>query len=165
VSKPRGAARTNAARILDELGVAHETISADVPEDDLSAETAAALLGLPENMVYKTLVLKGDRTGHLEALLPAGRELDLKGLASASGDRSVELIPVKALFDLTGYRRGGCSPLGGRRKLPVWIHDDVLKLDKVAVNAGARGVMLILSPQDLVKAVDAKTAPLARPPR
>jgi Cys-tRNA(Pro)/Cys-tRNA(Cys) deacylase len=102
-------------------------------------------------------------TGILEACLPAGRELDLKALAQFSGNRTVELAAVADLFKLTGYKRGGCSPLGGRRRHPVYILDEVLKLDRVAVNAGARGVMLVLRPSDLMKAAQAAAAPLARP--
>lgn len=155
--------KTNAARLLDELKLPYSMLAADIPDDDLSAETAAKLLGLPLETVYKTLVLKGDRTGHLEACLPAGFELDLKSLAAASGNRSVSLIPVKDLQALTGYRRGGCSPLAGKKRFPVYVDERVLALDKLAINAGARGVMLILTPDALIKASGATTAAIARP--
>jgi Cys-tRNA(Pro)/Cys-tRNA(Cys) deacylase len=154
--------KTNAARRLDDLGVAYSLVAFEVDEDDLSAETAAKSLGLPEEMVYKTILLKGLPSGLMEACLPAGRELDLKALAKASGQRSVALVPLKDLFPLTGYRRGGCSPLGGRRRFPVYVHQEVTKLEKVAVNAGARGSMLLLDPHDLIKAAQATPADIAR---
>lgn len=155
-------AKTNAARLLDELGLAYSMMAAEIPDDDLSAETAAKLLGLPPETVYKTLVLKGDRTGLLEACLPAGSELDLKALAAASGNRSVELVPAKDLMALTGYRRGGCSPLAGKRKLPVYLDERSRLLETLAVNAGARGVMLLLSPGDLAAATEAVVCAISR---
>jgi Cys-tRNA(Pro)/Cys-tRNA(Cys) deacylase len=156
--------KTNAARLLDDLGLPYETLAADIPDDDLSAETAARLLGLPEERVYKTLVLKGDKASLLEACLPAGSELDLKALAAASGHKSVVLVPVKDLPALTGYRRGACSPLAGKKRLPVYIDERALALDRLAVNAGARGVMLLLAPADLIKAAGAVPAAISRPP-
>jgi Cys-tRNA(Pro)/Cys-tRNA(Cys) deacylase len=138
-------------------------VAADIPDDDLSAETAAALLGLPPETVYKTLVLRGDKTGPIEALLPAGFELDLKALAAASGNRSVTMVAVKDLQGLTGYRRGGCSPLAGKKRYPVYVDSRALSLERLAVNAGARGVMLLLAPEDLVKAAGAVPAAIARP--
>jgi Cys-tRNA(Pro)/Cys-tRNA(Cys) deacylase len=165
VSKTRGPAKTNAARRLDELGLPYELLAFQAPPDDLSAETAARLLGLPEAMVYKTLVLAGPRGGHVEACLPAGRDLDLKALARAAGERSLELAPVARLFELVGYKRGGCSPLGGRRQFPVFVHDEALGLAQMAVNAGARGLMLLLTPQALIAAAEARTAPIAGPPK
>jgi Cys-tRNA(Pro)/Cys-tRNA(Cys) deacylase len=156
--------KTNAARLLDELGISYSMMAADIPDDDLSALSAAKLLGLPPETVYKTLVLKGDRTGLLEACLPAGFELDLKALAAASGNRSVALVPVKDLPALTGYRRGGCSPLAGKKRLPVYLDERALSLERLAVNAGARGVMLLLAPEALAKAAEAVVAAIARAP-
>ncbi|MDR1109698.1 MAG: aminoacyl-tRNA deacylase [Deltaproteobacteria bacterium] len=163
MAHPRPPAKTNAARILDDLGVAYDMATCRVDEDDLSAETAAALLGLPPAMVYKTILLHGAPLGHLEACLPADLELDLKSLAKAASLRSVSLVPLRDLFPLTGYRRGGCSPLGGRRHFPLFLHSGALGLEKVAVNAGARGVMLLLAPLDLVRATGATPADIARP--
>jgi Cys-tRNA(Pro)/Cys-tRNA(Cys) deacylase len=162
VSRPKAPSKTNAARILDELGVAYTMVTHQVNLDDLSAETAAKLLDLPMEMVYKTILLKGQPLGLIEACLPAGTELDLKALAKTSSQRSISLVPLKDLFPLTGYNRGGCSPLGGRRHFPVFIHDAVTKLDKMAINAGARGVMLILNPKDLIMATKATIANIAR---
>jgi Cys-tRNA(Pro)/Cys-tRNA(Cys) deacylase len=155
--------KTNAARLLDDLGLSYELVGFTVNESDLTAETAAKLLGLPEKMVYKTILLKGDRSGYLEACLPAGQELDLKSLAYASGNRSVTLVPVGQLFNLTGYRRGGCSPLAGKKKYQVYIDNKVLELDRMAINAGAKGVMLLLAPKDLILAAGAIPAAITRP--
>lgn len=155
--------KTNAARQLDRLGISYEMKQFEVDEDDLSAETAAARLGLPLEQVYKTLVARGDKTGVLEACLPAGRELDLKALAAASGNKNVVLVPLKELTALTGYQRGGCSPLGGKKDYPVFILDEIMTHDRIIVNAGGRGLMFLLAPADLVTATDGVLAPIARP--
>ena len=154
--------KTNAARQLDRLGLNYEMTQIEVDEEDLSAETAAAKLGLPPEKVYKTLVARGDKTGVLEACLPAGRELDLKALAAASGNKNVVLVPLKELTALTGYLRGGCSPLGGKKDYPVFILDEIMVHDRIVINAGGRGLMLLLTPADLVKATGAGLAPIAR---
>jgi Cys-tRNA(Pro)/Cys-tRNA(Cys) deacylase len=156
--------KTNAARRLDELGLKYELRQFQVDEDDLSAETAAVHLGLPLERVYKTLVARGDKTGILEACLPAGRELDLKALAQASGNKNVALVAVRELPGLTGYQRGGCSPLGGKKDYPVFILDEIMTHDQIIVNAGGRGLMFLLAPADLVRAAGATLAPIARPP-
>jgi Cys-tRNA(Pro)/Cys-tRNA(Cys) deacylase len=153
--------KTNAARILDELGVEYELISVAASEDDLSAERAAGDMGVPLELVYKTLVVRGDRTGVLEACIPAGTELELKALAALSGNKSAALVPLKELLPLTGYVRGGCSPIGGKRRYPVYISDDALSREKIIVNAGARGLMFRLSPLDLVRVTDASVGPIA----
>jgi Cys-tRNA(Pro)/Cys-tRNA(Cys) deacylase len=163
LSRPKVIPKTNAARILDDLGVTYSMVACQVSEDDLSAETAAKELNLPLEMVYKTILLKGEPKGHLEACLPAGTELDLKALAKASANRSISLVPLKDLFPLTGYQRGGCSPLGSRRSYPVFVHQDVTNLEKLAINAGARGQMLLLTPEDFIKATKATLANIARP--
>jgi len=155
--------KTNAARRLDELGLQYELRQFQVDEDDLSAETAAAQLGLPLERVYKTLVARGDKTGILEACLPAGRELDLKALAAASGNKNMALVAVKELPGLTGYQRGGCSPLGGKKDYPVFILDEIMAHEQIIVNAGGRGLMFLMAPADLVAAAGAILAPIARP--
>ena len=155
--------KTNAARRLDELGIAYELKQFEVDENDLSAESAAASLGLPQELVYKTLVVKGDKTGVLEACLPAGRELDLKALAAASGNKSVALAPVKELTALTGYVRGGCSPLGGKKDYPVFILDEVINHEQIIINAGSRGLMFFLKPADWAMATRATLVAIALP--
>jgi Cys-tRNA(Pro)/Cys-tRNA(Cys) deacylase len=146
--------KTNAARRLDELGVRYELIRFDFDEDDLSAERAASDIGMPYEIVYKTLVARGDKTGVLEACVPAGLELDLKALAALSGNKNVSMVHVKELKGLTGYERGGCSPVG-RKHYPVYIYEDALRHEKIAVNAGARGLLFLMSPKDLMRVTDA----------
>lgn len=148
-------AKTNAAKLLERLGLDYELRKIELSEDDLSAETAAQKLALPLERVYKTLVLRGDKTGILEACLPAGHQLDLKALARASGNRRVELVAVNELMGLTGYCRGGCSPLEAKKKYPVYILAEALKQSFIVVNAGARGLMLLVKPADLFKAAEA----------
>jgi Cys-tRNA(Pro)/Cys-tRNA(Cys) deacylase len=152
--------KTNAARRLDELGVAYELIRFDFDERDLSAERAASDIGMPSELVYKTLVLRGDKTGVIEACVPAGLELDLKVLAALSGNKSVAMVSVKELRPLTGYDRGGCSPIG-RKSYPVYIYEDALNHERIAVNAGARGLLFLMSPRDLVRVTGAVAGNIA----
>ena len=154
--------KTNAARRLDELDVAYELIQFEADESDLSAERAAADVGMPQEQVYKTLVARGDKTGVMEVCLPAGKELDFKALAQASGNKSAALVSLKEVQPLTGYIRGGCSPIGGKKEYPVYIHDDALNHEKIAVNAGARGLLFVLSPHDLVRVTKATPCPIAK---
>ena len=158
----KGIKKTNAARLLDELGIRYELTQFEADEADLSAEAAARAVGMPYDQVYKTLVARGDKTGILEVCLPAGTELDLKALAHASGNKSVALVPLKELQPLTGYIRGGCSPLGGKKEYPVYIHDGVASHEQIAINAGARGLLFIIAPSDLLKATGGKLAPIAK---
>jgi Cys-tRNA(Pro)/Cys-tRNA(Cys) deacylase len=160
MAKDKG--KTNAARLLDERGITYELIRYEPDPDDLSAEKASEDTGIPPERMYKTLVVRGDKTGIIEACLPAGRELDLKALASASGNKSVSLVPVKELTSLTGYMRGGCSPIAGKKEYPVFICQDAARHDKIAVNAGARGVLFLISPEDLVTVVGATLADIAK---
>jgi Cys-tRNA(Pro)/Cys-tRNA(Cys) deacylase len=158
----RGVKKTNAARLLDELGIRYELARFDADEADLSAEAAARAVGMPCEQVYKTLVARGDKTGVMEACIPAGAELDLKALSAASGNKSAALVPVKELQPLTGYIRGGCSPLGGKKEYPVYIHDGAAGHERIAVNAGARGLLFIIAPDGLLKATGGKLAALDR---
>jgi Cys-tRNA(Pro)/Cys-tRNA(Cys) deacylase len=154
--------KTNAARRLDELGISYEFVRYEADESDLSAEKAAEAVGMPYDQVYKTLVVRGDRTGVMEACIPAGKELDLKALAAASGDKSAALVPLKELQPLTGYIRGGCSPLGGKKEYPVYIHEDAARQSRVSVNAGARGLLFVLAPDGLLRATGGKLAAIAK---
>ncbi|MDR1651760.1 MAG: aminoacyl-tRNA deacylase [Synergistaceae bacterium] len=154
--------KTNAARRLDELGVAYELLSFEADEDDLSAERAAISAGMAPEVVYKTLVVRGDRTGVMEACIPAGTELDLKALSSLSGNRSASLVPLRSLTPLTGYVRGGCSPIGGRKAYPVFISDEAFGHEKIAINAGSRGLLFLMSPHDLVRVTGASHGKIAR---
>lgn len=153
--------KTNAARILDGLGIAYEIKTYDVDENDLSAVHVAQMSGMNIEMIFKTLVARGDKTGIIMAVIGGGDELNLKSLAKASGNKSVEMIALKELLPLTGYVRGGCSPLGAKKNYPVFIDERALTLEKISISAGLRGMQIILSPQDLVKAVNATIAKLA----
>lgn len=154
--------KTNAARILDELGLPYELTSYEVDEENLSAVHAAASVGENIEQVYKTLVLKGDKTGFFVCVIPGGKELDLKAAARASGNKSCEMLHVKDLMPVTGYIRGGCSPLGMKKEFPTYIHEDCLLWDFIYVSAGKRGLQIKINPQDLLRASSAGTAPLIK---
>ena len=155
-------AKTNAARLLDTLGVSYELKEYPVDEDDLSAVHVAASIGMPIEMVYKTLVARGDRTGVLMAVIPGGGELDLKALAAASGNKRVEMVHLKEVFALTGYIRGGCSPLGAKKDYPVYLDASAKAQERIAISAGKRGEQILLAPMDLIRAAKATVAELAR---
>ena len=152
--------KTNAARILDSLGIGYEIKTYEVDENDLSAVHVAETAGLNIETVFKTLVARGDKTGVIMAVIGGGEELNLKSLAKASGNKSVAMIALKELLPLTGYIRGGCSPLGAKKNYPVYLDKKALSQDKISISAGQRGMQLILSPQDLIKATNATVADL-----
>ena len=152
--------KTNAARILDKLKIPYEIKTYEVDEDDLSAVHVAETAGIDISTVFKTLVTRGDKTGILMAVINGNDEINLKHLAQASGNKSVEMIALKELLPLTGYVRGGCSPLGAKKDYPVFLDSKALTHEKISISAGQRGMQLILSPQDLVKATKATVADL-----
>ena len=152
--------KTNAARILDNLKIPYEIKTYEVNEDDLSAVHVAETAGIDISTVFKTLVTRGDKTGILMAVINGNDEINLKHLAKASGNKSVEMIALKELLPLTGYVRGGCSPLGAKKDYPVFLDSKALTHEKISISAGQRGMQLILSPQDLVKATNATVADL-----
>ena len=152
--------KTNAARILDGLGIAYELKTYAVDESDLSAVHVAEISGLNIEMIFKTLVARGDKTGVIMAVIGGGDELNLKALARASGNKSVEMIALKELLPLTGYIRGGCSPLGAKKNYPVFLDSRALTLDRISISAGLRGMQIVLAPNDLVRAVNATVADL-----
>ena len=154
--------KTNAARILDELNIPYEIREYEWSEDELDAVTVAGKIGLPPGQVFKTLVGRGDRTGVVVASIPGDTELDLKALAAVSGNRSVEMVPVKQLPGLTGYVRGGVSPLGMKRAFPIFLDETAEIIDVLAVSAGQRGVQLVLAGSDLIRATEATLAALGR---
>ena len=153
--------KTNAARILDREGVAHELRAYEVDENDLSAPHVAEAIGMPPEQVFKTLVARGDREGVLLASIPANCELDLKALAAASGNRKVELVPVKEVLGLTGYIRGGVSPIGARKSYPVFLDETAELWDLISVSAGIRGCQMLLAPGDLMRITAAKLCAIA----
>ncbi len=155
--------KTNAARLLDTLGIRYELREYEVDPEDLSAETVAAKVGLPAEQVFKTLVARGDRTGVLLAVVPGDAELDLKALARLSGDRKVDTVPLKELQPLTGYIRGGVTALGGKKEYPVFVDETVELFDIISVSAGVRGTQLLLAPADYLQVTKGKAGPISRP--
>jgi Cys-tRNA(Pro)/Cys-tRNA(Cys) deacylase len=154
--------KTNAARILDVAGVHYELREYVVDEEDLSAPRVAEKIGMPPERVFKTLVARGDRSGVLIACIPANAELDLKALAAASGNKKVELVPVKEVLGLTGYIRGGVSPVGARKPYPVYLDETGGLWDMISVSAGVRGCQMLLAPDDLTRMVEARHCPIAK---
>ena len=152
--------KTNAARLLDKAKVAYELIPYEVDEQDLGAEHLAATIGEDVAQVFKTLVLRGDKTGHLVCVIPGACEVDLKKAAKASGNKKVEMIHMKELLPTTGYIRGGCSPIGMKRPFPTYIHGTCMDYDHIFVSAGMRGLQFKISPSALVDFVKAQVCDL-----
>lgn len=159
----RVAAKTNAARILDKLGIGYELRAYEVDED-LSAGAVARKIGLPPEQVFKTLLVRGDRRGLAFAVVPGGSEVDLKALAKATGDRRIELVPLKEVQPLTGYVRGGVTALAAKKDLPVVVDETASLFDVISVSSGMRGLQILVAPDDYVRAVGATLAPLASEP-
>ena len=154
--------KTNAVRLLDQRQIHYELREYAVDPEDLAAETVAAKIGLPAEQVFKTLVARGDRYGICMAVIPGDAELDLKALAQATGDRSIQLVAVKELQALTGYIRGGVTALAGKKEYPVCVDETVELFDIISISAGVRGTQILLSPADYLKATKAAVAPLTR---
>lgn len=143
-------AKTNAARLLDRAKVAYELIPYEVDESDLSAQHIVDQLGEDIHRVFKTLVLQGDRTGYFVCVVPGCDEVDLKKAARVSGNKKADLIPMKELLPLTGYMRGGCSPVGMKKPFPTFFHSTCTDFDYIYVSAGVRGLQFKIAPQALV---------------
>ena len=152
--------KTNACRILDQKKIDYELIPYEVDETDLGAQHIADQLGEDINQVFKTLVLKGDKIGYFVCVIPGCDEVDLKKTAKATGNKNCDLIPMKDLLPLTGYIRGGCSPVGMKKPFPTFIHETCLLFDYIYVSAGMRGLQFKLKPDDLVQAVGMTIADL-----
>ncbi len=152
--------KTNVMRMLDSAKIPYEVLEYTVDESDLSGTHIADQLGLDYEMVFKTLVAKGDRTGPVVFCIPAHREIDLKKAAKETGNKKIEMIHVKDLLALTGYIRGGCSPIGMKKKFPTYFSVTVLEHEKITVSAGVRGAQLLLDVVRLLPFVEAKTAEL-----
>ncbi len=152
--------KTNAIRILEAHKVLFETVSYEVDESDLTGETVAHKVGADPETVFKTLVCIGDKTGHVVFCIPVTTELDLKKAASSSGNKKVEMIKVNDLFSLTGYLRGGCSPVGMKKPFPTYIDESAQLFERIYVSAGIRGTQTKLCPDDLVKIINANYADL-----
>jgi Cys-tRNA(Pro)/Cys-tRNA(Cys) deacylase len=155
--------KTNAARLLDRLGVAYELREYEVDPEDLGAKTVARKVGLPAEQVFKTLVARGDRTGVLLAVVAGDAELDPKALAQLSGDRRAELVALKEVQPLTGYVRGGVTALACKKQYPVFVDETFELFDVVAVSAGARGTQILIAPVDYLRATGGRVGGIARP--
>jgi Cys-tRNA(Pro)/Cys-tRNA(Cys) deacylase len=154
--------KTNAARLLDRLGISYELREYEVDESDLRAERVARQIGLPLEQVFKTLVVRGDRRGILLAVVPGDSELDLRALARAADDRRVEMVPLKEVQPLTGYIRGGVTALACKKDYPVYIDETCELFDVISISAGVRGTQILLAPQDYLRVTQATPADLAR---
>jgi len=158
MSKP---VKTNAMRILESAGLSFRVVTYEVDEEDLSGVHVAQSCGLPVEQVFKTLVTKGD-SGYLVACIPVEMELDLKKLALVSGNKKVDMIAVKELLPLTGYIRGGCSPVGMKKPFPTFFDESAILYDWIAVSAGMRGAQILVEPQKLIDFVTAEMSDITR---
>ena len=152
--------KTNAARLLDRAKITYELIPYTVDEDNLAATHVAEELGEDIATVFKTLILRGDRTGHFVCVIPGDKEVDLKAAARVSGNKKADLIPMKELLPTTGYIRGGCSPIGMKKPVPTFIHRTCLDHARIYISAGVRGLQIAISPNDLIEYVGAAVAEL-----
>ena len=153
--------KTNAARLLDRAGISYGLIPYEFDENDLAAQHVADSLGQPIERVFKTLVLHGDKSGHIVCVIPGNGEVDLKALAKVSGNKKVEMIPMKDLLQVTGYIRGGCSPIGMKKRFPTYFHSTANDHEKIYVSAGVRGLQIQIAPSDLISFVQAIVAEVA----
>lgn len=153
--------KTNAARLLDKAGIAYNLIPYEFDENDLAAQHVADSLGQDISQVFKTLVLYGDRTGHVVCVVPGDMEVDLKALAKVSGNKKVEMIPMKDLLGVTGYIRGGCSPIGMKKRFPTYFHNTATDHDRIYVSAGVRGLQIEIAPHDLIDFVQGTVSEVA----
>ncbi|MGX6979712.1 Cys-tRNA(Pro) deacylase [Vagococcus elongatus] len=155
--------KTNALRLLEQKKISHQEQSFEIDDTQhLTAGDVAERLGIPAENIFKTLVAVGNKTGYLVAVIPSNHELDLKKLAKASGNKKVEMLPLKELETVTGYIRGGCSPLGMKKQFPTYLHQSAETLEVVYVSAGKRGLQMSLNPQDLKKVVGAHVADIVQ---
>jgi Cys-tRNA(Pro)/Cys-tRNA(Cys) deacylase len=155
--------KTNAVRLLDQFGIAYELRSYEVDPVDLAAETVAAKIGLPPEQVFKTLVAHGERNGVCMAVIPGDQELNLKAVAAVAGERKIQLVPVKELQALTGYIRGGVTALAAKRDFPVFVDETIELFDVVSISAGVRGLQILISPADYLRATRGTIAALGQP--
>ncbi|MDL2229094.1 Cys-tRNA(Pro) deacylase [Treponema sp. OttesenSCG-928-L16] len=157
-------AKTNVMRLLDAAGISYSVKEYDFDENDLSGLNAAKHSGIPPEQVFKTLVLRGGSGAYYVFCIPVSEELDLKKAAAAAHEKKIDLIPVKDLLPLTGYVRGGCSPIGMKKAFPLFIDETAGLFDAVSVSAGIRGLQILVSPEDLAAFTGALTADLTASP-
>jgi Cys-tRNA(Pro)/Cys-tRNA(Cys) deacylase len=154
--------KTNAVRVLDTLGISYELREYQVDPDDLSATTVAAKIGIPPEQLFKTLAVRGDRNGIYLAVIPAAEELDFKSLAHQTGDRKVDMLPLKEVQSATGYIRGGVTALACKKEYPVYIDELAEICDVISVSAGTRGLQILLAPEDYIRAVKATVVAMTK---
>jgi Cys-tRNA(Pro)/Cys-tRNA(Cys) deacylase len=154
--------KTNAARVLDTLKINYKLAEYEVDESDLSAVAVARKVNLPVEQVFKTLVVRGDKTGIFMACIPGTDELDLKTMAVVSGNKKVEMVHVNEILQLTGYIRGGVSPIGTKKRYPVYLDESAMKFPFISVSAGLRGCQILIDPEDLKRAVEAKLGSIGK---
>jgi Cys-tRNA(Pro)/Cys-tRNA(Cys) deacylase len=154
--------KTNAARLLDSLGIRYEVREYEVDPDDLAAESVARKVGLPPEQVFKTLVARGDKHGVCFAVVPGGQQLDLKALAQLTGDKKIDTVPLKEVQPLTGYIRGGVTALAAKKAYPVFADETLELFDVISISSGMRGAQLLLSPADYIRATAATLGGIAR---
>jgi Cys-tRNA(Pro)/Cys-tRNA(Cys) deacylase len=152
--------KTNAMRLLDQARIQYQSIEYEVDEDNLAGEHVAAQIGVPLEQVFKTLVAKGEKKGIVVFCIPVNTELNLKKAATIVGDKKIELVHVKDLLGLTGYIRGGCSPIGMKKKYPTYIDETAILFDTITVSAGIRGCQLVINSEALIEYIEAKTCDL-----
>lgn len=148
--------KTNAMRMLDAAKIKYEIMEYVPDENDLTGTHIAEQIGLDGNIVFKTLVAVGDKTGHIVFCIPSPAEIDLKKAAAATGNKKIEMVHVKDLLGLTGYIRGGCSPIGMKKKFPTYIDESAANLERFTVSGGVKGAQLLVSPADIIKYTNAK---------
>ncbi len=154
--------KTNVMRLLETAGVSYRTTEYEYDENNLSGLDAAEKIGIPAEQVFKTLVTRGDKTGILVFCIPVNMELDLKKAAAVSGNKKLEMTHVKDLLGLTGYVRGGCSPIGMKKKYPTYVDETAVLFDEIAISAGIRGEQVVLSPEELIPFIEAKEADITK---
>jgi len=154
--------KTNAVRLLDNLGIPYELREYEVDPDDLAAESVAAKIGLPPEQVFKTLLARGDRSGPCFAVIPGSNELDPKALAQLTGDRKIELVHLREVQPLTGYIRGGVTVLGAKKDYPVYAEETIELWDVISISAGVRGTQILISPSDYLRVTHASVGAIAR---
>ncbi len=154
--------KTNAARYLDGLKIDYRLVEYDVDESDLSAESVARKVNLPLKQVFKTLVARGDKTGVLMACIPGDTELELKAMAKVSGNKNVEMVHLGEIESLTGYIRGGVSPIGTKRRYPIFLDESAMRFPFISISAGVRGSQIFISPEDLMRALELTICRIAK---
>jgi len=153
--------KTNAARLLDALKIRYELREYEVDPDDLAADSVAAKIGMPPEQVFKTLLARGDRNGPCFAVIPGSYELDLKALARATGDRKIDLVPLKEVQPLTGYIRGSVTAMGAKKDFPVFLDETAILWDVISLSAGVRGTQILIAPGDYLRATGATIGAIA----